>query len=60
MSEHEDKLSHDERLRLECLAQAVALSAMRGPRTPDADQITAAARVFEMFVQGGVGRGPDR
>lgn len=47
----EDKLNHDERVRLECIAQAVASSAssMIGKSPQD---IIEAAEVFEAFVHG--------
>lgn len=46
----EDKLTHDERLRLECLAQAVAAEhVMRG----GSQGIVARAAQFEEFVKGG-------
>lgn len=45
----EDKLTHDERLRLECLAQAVAKNAMKN--TSDEQIVETAAR-YEAFVKG--------
>lgn len=47
----EDKLSHDERLRLECLAQAVALHTM-GPK-PSPEVIVTEAERFAAFIRGG-------
>lgn len=44
----EDKLTHDERIRLECLAQAIGRD-----RTGNTDQILALARSFEEFVREG-------
>lgn len=46
----EDKLTHDERLRLECLAQAVALSA-HAPEV--ANDIVGAAQLLEGYVADG-------
>lgn len=46
----EDKLTHDERLRLECVAQAIAAGAMAS--TP-AELIVARAVVFEQYVREG-------
>lgn len=46
----EDKLTHDERLRLESLAQATALHAMKP--TPSPEKIVSDARVFEQYVVG--------
>lgn len=46
----EDKLTHDERLRLECLAQTVALHTMKP--TPSAEGIISTAQKFESFVKG--------
>lgn len=48
----EDKLAHAERVRLECLAQAVAMKGMGG-----AGDVITLASLFEMFV---VGPGDDR
>jgi len=45
----EDKLEHDERVRLECLAQAVA---MHRPTLSPAAIVDAAAE-FEQFVKEG-------
>lgn len=44
----EDKLEHDERLRLECLAQAVAMQRHSSPSI-----IIACAAEFEKFVREG-------
>ena len=44
----EDKLTHDERLRLECVAQAVALHAM-GPK-PSAETLITFAKRFESWI----------
>lgn len=44
----EDKLTHDERLRLECLAQAVGLHAI-GPK-PSPEVIVTEAKAFEKYV----------
>lgn len=47
----EDKLTHDERVRLECVAQAVAMNAtILGPCT--STQVIDAARQFERYVKG--------
>lgn len=54
---HEDKLTHDERLRLECLAQAVVASGAAAGRSQTAEDIVARARKFETFVRGAT---PDR
>lgn len=45
----EDKLTHGERLRLECLAQAVALYSMRP--SPSIDIIIKSAKEFEGFLK---------
>lgn len=48
----EDRLNHDERLRLEALAQAVAFSAShptRDPTTPE--KVVETARVFETMIR---------
>lgn len=50
---NEDKLTHDERLRLECLAQAVALYATK-PQV-HAEQVVYHAEVFESYVRGDLG-----
>lgn len=48
---HEDKLTHDERLRLECLAQAQNSGwAMGAPRSTQ--DIVSRAKAFEDFVRG--------
>ena len=44
----EDLLSHDERLHLECVAQAVALHAMKP--TPSAEHIVCMARKLEAYI----------
>lgn len=44
----EDQLSHDERIRLECLAQAVQLRSGRGYL-----EVVDAAAGFEEFIQHG-------
>ena len=44
----EDLLSHDERLRLECVAQAVALHAMKP--TPSAEHIVSMGRQFAAYI----------
>lgn len=46
----EDKLTHGERLRLECVAQAVAAGAMRGQ---SAEQIVTTAARIETYVSNG-------
>lgn len=46
----EDKLSRDERLRLECVAQAVAYSQMKQVIPRD---IVSAAKEFEEYISGG-------
>lgn len=45
----EDKLEHDERIRLECLAQAGMHN--RAPNPP-ADQIITQAKQYEKYVRG--------
>lgn len=45
----EDKLDHDERLRLECLAQAVASNTMRAS---SAALVLMDAADYEKFVRG--------
>ena len=47
----EDKLSRDERLRLECLAQAIAKHQMKPPVT--AGVIIRDAQQFEVYVRDG-------
>lgn len=47
----EDKLTHDERLRLECVAQAVQMNAMRG--LASAEGVVDAAKTFEAYVRTG-------
>lgn len=48
----EDKLTHDERLRLECLSQAVAKHASFGGGTKPSDEaIISTARSFEKFMK---------
>lgn len=44
----EDKLDHDERLRLECLAQAIAAT----DEVTQATYIVSTAKVFEEYVRG--------
>lgn len=46
----EDQLTHDERLRLECFAQAVAICVPLGIR--DETKIVEKARVIEAYVGG--------
>lgn len=46
----EDKLYHDERVRLECLAQEIHNHAMKPPISPD--QILSEAARYEKFVRG--------
>lgn len=46
----EDKLDHDERLRLECLAQAIARNA---PRSNDRSVVVRDAKAFEQYVTTG-------
>lgn len=46
---HEDKLEHDERLKLECIAQAVANNAMQ---RPSAEKIISDAKIFEKYIKG--------
>jgi hypothetical protein len=46
----EDKLTHDERLRLECLAQVTALHSMGQKPTPE--QIINQAKKYEAFIKG--------
>lgn len=45
----EDKLNHQERIRLECIAQAVAHNAMRHQ---SAEVIVQTAKTFEEYVTG--------
>lgn len=48
----EDKLSHDERVRLECLAQAhLTLGAPAG-RVATADKVVEVATRYERFLRG--------
>lgn len=47
----EDKLEHDERLRLECLAQSIAAQAALGPR--GGQGILPRAAEFEQYVRNG-------
>ena len=47
----EDKLDHDERVRLECLAQAVATVASIGRQTsPSPEGVLDCAAKYEAFV----------
>ena len=46
----EDKLDHDERLRLECLAQAINSTHMN-PLSVPAEKIIERAKQFEEFVK---------
>lgn len=47
----DDKLTHDERLRLECLAQAISLSTAKlGGESPE--QIVKVAQAFQSYVGG--------
>jgi len=50
----EDKLNHDERLRLECVAQAnVTVASHMGPRSsPASETVLDVARRYENFVRG--------
>lgn len=45
----EDKLSHDERLRLECIAQANVLA---HGKSVSAEQVVDTAARFERYVKG--------
>lgn len=47
----EDQLTHDERLRLECLAQAVQSRASSGPGANHPANIVQSAERFERFVR---------
>lgn len=49
MSQIVDVLTHDERLRLESLAQAVAHHAMSPSRQPD--QVVNTAKHFEQYIK---------
>lgn len=49
----EDKLTHDERLRLECLAQSIASHASRLGKPASDSDIRRTAEVFERFVKDG-------
>lgn len=47
----EETLTHDERLRLECVAQSVSMhSSVMGPKS--AEQIVHAAKSFEKYIIG--------
>lgn len=46
----EDKLTHDERLRLECIAQANASKGMSGG---DPAAVLKAAAMYEKFIRDG-------
>jgi hypothetical protein len=48
----EDQLSHDERRRLECVAQAVALRA-GGVNPSDGGTVVRTAAVIERYVRSG-------
>ena len=48
----EDKLSHDERLRLECLNQATQLFAVDHNVKPAPEHVVKRARVYEQYVSG--------
>lgn len=47
----EDKLTHDERLRLECVAQAVAYSSTTQVRASGEASIVSIAKTFEAYVK---------
>lgn len=47
----EDKLTHDERLRLECLAQAIAFKGASDLLVPT-ERVLVAAKNFEEYVSG--------
>ncbi len=49
---HEDKLLHDERLRLEALAQAIQSAAFAG-RVTSSTEIIVRASEFEAFIRSG-------
>ena len=50
---HEDKLTHDERLRLEALAQAIqAQGVVRTGAPPSAEVVVETAKTFEKYVSG--------
>lgn len=47
----DDVLTHDERLHLECVAQAIAMhSSVMGPKS--AEQIVQTAKEFAHYIQG--------
>lgn len=48
-----DKLEHDERLRLEALAQSIMASSMIGD-TNQTDNVIERARLFEDFIRNGL------
>jgi len=48
----EDRLTHEERLRLECLAQSVARSGMVLGRSENDTNIVDRAKLFEDYVSG--------
>jgi hypothetical protein len=49
----EDKLTHDERLRLECIAQAVALNSTRSMNAGrPVDGVVKDAQAIEEYVRG--------
>lgn len=53
----EDKLTHDERLRLECLAQAnVTLGATVG-KSPHFANVTDYAKAYETYIKEGANNG---
>ena len=49
----EDKLEHDERLRLECLAQSIAFAASNRVVGESPEQTVQRALKFEQFVKNG-------
>jgi hypothetical protein len=46
----EDKLTHDERLRLECIAQAAVSTGAAAGRPVSAEQVIETACRFERFI----------
>lgn len=53
---NEDKLTHDERLRLECVAQAViavtATATVTRDTSPVAARVVVTARLLEDYIRG--------
>lgn len=47
----EDKLTHDERLRLECMAQAVNIIGVRRSTGASVDEFITTAMAVERFIR---------